>query len=174
MSTFASNLRRVSRRALRRDRYPGRATGTGPAFDEHLSLERIVRHENLLRAFNELKQWGGQAPGIDGIRLDDLSTAEAGQVFRQVERSILERHYVPHPTRTVSFPKPDGGTRQLRLATATDRTVAKAAYEGLADRIDAQLPEHAFVVNDPTVGGQSVSDAHVVEGSPDVVGGQHK
>lgn len=104
-----------------------------------LTLATVADPEFMLGVFRDLKSAGGQAPGLDGIRYDDLSTAEIAAVLRQVARAIRERRYRPYPTRSVFIDKPNGGRRELRIATVCDRVVAAAVYQVLADTIDQVL-----------------------------------
>ena len=144
MSMLGDNYRAASG-ASSRGRHRSRNQQRGlQLFGGQPTLERIVHHDNLMRVWNELKQFGGQAPGIDGIRFKKLSTTEAGKVLRQLEKSILDHSYRPRATRSVLIPKPSGGSRELRLATVFDRTVAKALSQALAEIVAAELLPTVF------------------------------
>lgn len=45
------------------------------------------------------------APGVDGVRYDDLSKGEWFELFRQVRDAILAGTYRPQPSRLVSIAK---------------------------------------------------------------------
>jgi hypothetical protein len=104
-----------------------------------LSLAAITDPENLLLVFRRLRATGGQAAGLDGIRFDDLSTAEVAGALRHVARAIRQRRYRPYPTRPVLIAKDNGRFRELRIASVCDRIVAAALYQALAAILDATL-----------------------------------
>lgn len=101
-----------------------------------LDLSKIADPENLLVAYEECRRDGGQAPGVDGLTYSDLSRTEVGQALRVVSRAILARRYRPCPPRLIRVPKPNGGCRELRLATIIDRAVSTALAEAITPGLD--------------------------------------
>jgi hypothetical protein len=95
------------------------------------TLAFVADHEFLLYVFEEMKSKGGQAPGLDGLRYDDLGRGESAAALRAVAKAILAGTYRPHPYRAVKVPKADGGTRELRLRNVIDRVVAGALFRAL-------------------------------------------
>lgn len=96
------------------------------------TLELVFSRENLFRSFQALKQEGGQAPGIDGIRYDDLSPQEAGDIMAELSERILRDTWRPSETRPVLIPKKSSSERrELRIAVIGDRFVAKALHDAM-------------------------------------------
>ncbi len=102
-------------------------------------FERITNSEYLLRVYRDLRQTGGQAPGLDGIRFSDLSITEAACALRVVAAAIRSGQYRPHATRAVQIPKANGGTRVLQIGAILDRVVGAGLHELLLLKGDAQL-----------------------------------
>jgi RNA-directed DNA polymerase len=103
------------------------------------SFSSVVNRENLLRVFKSLKAKGGQAPGVDGLRYTDVSTAEIGEVLQQVSISIHADDYQPQPIRSVRIPKPRGGHRNLKLMSIVDRVIATAVAEAIGPKLDERF-----------------------------------
>jgi hypothetical protein len=120
----------------REDRRRARQPLYAPQAGQQPVFERIVDHENLLRAFETLRQEGGKAPGIDGLTYDDFSRSEIADTLRTVSKSLAAQKYRPYPTRRVLVPKSAKRFRELRLATIVDRTVAKALQEAISRLLD--------------------------------------
>lgn len=91
-------------------------------------VEQIVHPDHLYQCYQEMRQEGGQAPGVDGLTYDDLSPSEVGQQVRSLAKSVLAGTYRPQQTRPAQIPKPKGGTRTLQIATLFDRVLGKALY----------------------------------------------
>lgn len=81
-----------------------------------LVIERMVRSENLLKAYQRVKSNGG-APGVDGMTVKML-----GNYLRcelpHIREMLLAGTYQPKPVRRVEIPKPGGGMRNLGIPTA--------------------------------------------------------
>jgi len=106
-------------------------------------LQRFASVENLMIAFQLLKEEGGQAPGVDRFDFDSFSNREAWGVLRTVSNGILTGSYIPDPVRIVEIPKPSGAMRRLSLQTLPDRTVAKALLLCLDRFFRLRLPRYA-------------------------------
>lgn len=104
--------------------------------------EEVFSRDNLARALRRVERNAG-APGIDGIRTDEL-------------RSWLHRHwpevivqldagtYRPQPVRRVEISKPSGGTRKLGVPTALDRMIGQAITQVLSPVFDPDFSDHSF------------------------------
>ena len=102
-------------------------------------LEAVIHQDNLHRVLELLQVRNGQAPGIDRIRCGDMSRNEWYQYFRDQRNGIQSGTYRPQPTRPVSLPKSNGGTRTLNLPVVADRVVAKAIAIALEARAEARF-----------------------------------
>jgi len=64
--------------------------------------------------------------------------------LRYDSECLLAGTYRPDPAREVKPPKPDGGTRTLRLRDVHDRVVAKACAHALDPILDPRLDDNNF------------------------------
>src|SRR5262245_20442502 len=100
-------------------------------------LARVADPRNLFLAFDTLSKKGGQAPGPDGLRYDDLTNSEVWSWARAAEKAILDGSYRPGPERRIQIPKSSGkGTRTLRLVSILDRAVSRAITQVLQPYLD--------------------------------------
>src|SRR6266568_6233242 len=95
------------------------------------TVEEIVEVGRLLRVAEELAQTGGQAPGSDGIRYDDLARDQLARILRDVTECVLDGSYRPGPTRRVPIPKSKGGRRYLSLPNVIDRIVGRSLHDAM-------------------------------------------
>lgn len=104
-------------------------------------LGKITHHENLALIWQQIRAFGGHAPGVDGMTFD-LSPSQYFEVMRNLSRALQNREYVPAPTRLVRIKKPAGGYRTLELPTIIDRVVGAAMAEALRVVLMNRLPRH--------------------------------
>jgi hypothetical protein len=119
----------------------------GKAREQFLAtlLRRTADARNLRQAWDHLAAHGGQAPGPDGLRYDDLDGGEVWDLLRTVERAILDDAYRPGPDRTVHIPKVGRpGRRTLRLASVVDRVVQRAIVQTVQPYLDPQFDDQSF------------------------------
>ena len=102
-----------------------------------ITLTQIAQPEFLYDGLRHLREHGGQAPGLDGIRYGDLSPSEWGEITRAISKALLRFSYRPQRTRKVPIPKP-GTTEQriLSLGSDCDRIVALAIHRTLEPHLD--------------------------------------
>ena len=83
-----------------------------------MNMEAILEMENMRAAYRVVKANDG-APGIDGMRVKEFgqSFARRWEVMRD---KLKEGTYEPAPVLGVEIPKPNGGVRQLGIATVQD------------------------------------------------------
>jgi len=120
--------------------------GTGPAerkraLTVHL-MERVVKRENLNRAYKRVKANKG-APGVDGMTVGDLR-GWIGEHKEEFIASLLQGDYQPSPVRGVEIPKPGGGVRQLGIPTVVDRLVQQAILQALEPILDPTFSESSY------------------------------
>jgi RNA-directed DNA polymerase len=102
------------------------------------NFDQLTAVENLVRIFEVIRREKGQAPGIDGIRYDDLSRREVYEIARQVSRALRQGRYRPHPARLRRIPKSDRRSyRTLRLRVIFDRVIATALTEMVTPLVDS-------------------------------------
>ena len=105
------------------------------------SLEKLAHHENLWLIYQALKEFRGHAPGADGMTYDQ-SPSQANKLLRNLSLAILNRCYVPGPTRSFRIEKPTGGFRILQIPNITDRAVGAALSESFRVLLMDRLPRH--------------------------------
>jgi RNA-directed DNA polymerase len=105
-------------------------------------MESCVERENMLKAWNRVKQNGGSA-GVDSLSIEetakDLKTKWTG-----IRDALLKGSYKPKPVRKVEIEKSGGGVRQLGIPTVTDRLVQQCMLQVLQPLIDPTFHKHSF------------------------------
>jgi RNA-directed DNA polymerase len=101
---------RVTRAATKRvaRRHEPGSTGSG------LLLAALTR-ENLQRALKRVRANKGVA-GVDGLDIDQ-TIAHLRTAWPAIREQLLSVMYRPSPVRRVTIPKPEGGERELGIAT---------------------------------------------------------
>ena len=119
---------------------PPRGNNPIPTTDQ--LMEQVVERENLRRAYARVRANAG-APGIDGMRVEDLRGHLKAR-WPEIERQLLSGTYRPQPVRRVEIPKPDGGKRLLGVPTVLDRFIQQALLQRLAPIFDPDFSEHSY------------------------------
>lgn len=107
-----------------------------------MSMEEVIRRENLLFAYQRVKSSGG-APGVDGVTVEALGQHLATH-WEVVKEDLMEGRYRSSPVRLVEIPKPSGGTRQLGIPTVLDRLIQQAVLQVLQPHFDATFSDDSF------------------------------
>jgi group II intron reverse transcriptase/maturase len=108
-------------------------------------LARTTDTRNLRCAWDYLSLNGGQAPGVDRMRFDDLDGQDVWTWARTVGKAIRDGTYRPAADLPVSIPKGSGrGTRTLSIPTVTDRVVQRAIVQVLQPYLDPQLSPNSY------------------------------
>lgn len=106
-------------------------------------MEEVVRRENVVVAYKRVVRNGG-APGVDGVRVDDLK-AHCREHWARVREELLSDEYRPQPVRRVEIPKPGGrGTRVLGIPTVLDRMIQQALLQVLQPMFDPTFSEESY------------------------------
>jgi RNA-directed DNA polymerase len=113
-----------------------------PASLGDLVIERMVRPENLLKAYQRVKSNGG-APGVDGMTVNQLGECLWRELSR-IREELLAGSYRPKPVRKVDIPKPGGGFRSLGIPTVLDRWIQQALTQVLTPLFDPGFSEWSF------------------------------
>jgi RNA-directed DNA polymerase len=112
--------------------------------DEQFQLKNLMSRDNLYQTALSLKQYAGDSPGPNEIRLSELTPSELGAMAGELARQIRKGTYKPRPRRAVPIEKPTGGTRILRIQDVEDKTVARRLKDALEPLIDSQFVEESF------------------------------
>lgn len=105
-------------------------------------LEETLNEANLQRAVKAVMANGG-APGIDGMKTDELPALFASH-GKEIAEAIRNRTYEPMPVRRKEIPKPNGGVRKLGIPTVRDRAVQQAITQALSPKADAAFSESSY------------------------------
>ena len=98
--------------------------------------DQVLERSNLQRALKQVRQNKG-APGIDGMRVDDLP-GFLRQNWPAIRAQLEAGRYCPQPVRRVRIPKADGRERLLGIPTVLDRFIQQA----IAQVVSAQWDPH--------------------------------
>lgn len=108
-----------------------------------MTMERVVRRENMFAALKRVRSNGG-APGIDGMTVEDLPTL-VRERWQRIKVELLDGDYRPSPVRRVEIPKPGGGgMRKLGIPTVLDRLIQQALLQVMGPEIDPTFSDSSF------------------------------
>lgn len=108
-----------------------------------MTMERVLRRENMLAAMKRVRANGG-APGVDGVTVKELP-ALVREHWARIRAELLDGAYMPAPVRRVEIPKPDGGgMRKLGIPTVLDRLIQQALLQVMGLVIDPTFSESSF------------------------------
>ena len=139
--------------------------------DEHadeqdvVTIEEVTRRENMLRAYQRVKQNKGSA-GVGGMTVDELMPYLRSH-WARIRDEIREGQYRPQPVLLVEIGKPGGrGMRRLGIPTVVDRMIQQALLQVLQPQIDPTLSESSYGFRPGRSAHQAVERAreHVVAG----------
>jgi len=107
-----------------------------------VSVEYVVRRENMLQAWNQVKANKG-APGIDGITIEEFPEFAKAN-WEGIKSSLEEGCYIPSPVKRVEIPKDKGGVRKLGIPIVMDRVIQQAISQVLSPVFDPHFSESSF------------------------------
>jgi RNA-directed DNA polymerase len=128
-------------------------------------IQQVVRRENMLAAYRRVVRNGG-APGVDGMKVDDL-WAYCQEHWARIRGELLSGTYRPQPVRQVMIPKPGGGgRRKLGIPTALDRMIQQAINQVLTPILDPTFSDasYGFRPGRGAHGAVKVARAHMAAG----------
>lgn len=125
-----------------------------PAYRFYLLYDKVYRDDILLHAYRLARSNGG-APGVDGVRFEDIEAAGMEEWLVGLREQLRTETYKPQPVRRVMIPKPGGGERPLGIPTIRDRVAQTAAKLVLEPIFEADLSDSAYGYR----AGRSAQDA---------------
>lgn len=105
-------------------------------------MQLICRHENIRRAYKQVKQNKGVA-GIDQMPVEKFAkwfTVEG----ENLTESLLKGTYQPQAAKFAEIRKPDGSMRKLGIPTVTDRIIQQAIAQELSPIYEQQFSENSY------------------------------
>src|SRR6516162_3989250 len=130
-----------------------------PAYRFYLLYDKVYRADILAHAYALSKQHGG-APGVDGVRFEDIEAAGRERWLAAVEEELRTGTYRPHPVRRVMRPKEGGGERPLGIPTIRDRVVETAALLTLEPIFEADMEATAYGYRPGRTAREAVQEVH--------------
>jgi retron-type reverse transcriptase len=85
---------------------------------------RVFSRENVYAALERVQKNGG-APGVDGMRVEELPE-HLRQHWGSIRQKLDTGKCRPSPVKRVEIPKPGGGKRKLGIPTVFDRLIQQA------------------------------------------------
>ena len=117
-------------------------TGASSIPEAQCLLERMVERDNMVKAYNRVKQNRGAA-GIDKMTVGELP----GYLRRNwylIKEQLLKGTYRPKPVRRVEIPKAGGGVRYLGIPTVLDRLIQQAMHQILCPLFDPMFSDSSY------------------------------
>ena len=121
---------------------PARAGPERPAAGQGPLMEAVVEPGNLKKALARVRRNKG-APGIDGMRVDELGDHLKGH-WPEIRSRLLDGSYTPQPVRRVEIPKASGGVRPLGVPTVLDRFIQQAVMQVLQGEWDPSFSDASY------------------------------
>ena len=114
-----------------------------PGTERPMTMEDVLRRENLMAAHRRVKSNGG-SPGVDGMTVDELGPYLVRH-WKAIREALRTGTYRPQAVRLVEIPRPGGrGVRRLGIPTVLDRLVQQAILQVLQPRFDATFSDSSF------------------------------
>lgn len=118
-----------------------------PKFRFYSLYDRIYRKDVLEAAWKHVGR-KGKASGVDGVRAEDILSADGGveSFLGQIQEELRSKRYRASPVKRVYIPKADGKKRPLGIPTLKDRVVQMAVVMILEPILEADFCDcsHGF------------------------------
>jgi len=105
--------------------------------------DKVCRADILAHAYALSKSNGG-APGVDGVRFEDVEAYGRERFLAELQAELEEKRYRPDAVLRVMIPKPNGGDRPLGIPCIRDRVVQTAAKLVLEPIFEADFTASAY------------------------------
>ncbi len=114
-----------------------------PDYRFYALYDKVCRPDILVHAYALAKSNGG-APGVDGVRFEDIASYGVEEFLAELRQELQEQRYRPQAVLRVMIPKPDGGARPLGIPTIRDRVVQGAVKLVLEPIFEADFTDDAY------------------------------
>jgi len=114
-----------------------------PNFRFYAVYDKVYRPDVLAHAYALSKANGG-APGVDGVRFEDIEASGRERFLAELRDELQEKRYRPDAVLRVMIPKANGGERPLGIPTVKDRVAQAAAKLVLEPIFEADFTDNTY------------------------------
>ena len=109
----------------------------------HALYDKLYREDVLRFAYQRCRANHG-APGVDGVRFEDIEADGVESWLGELAKRLKEKTYQAEAIRRVYIPKPNGKLRPLGIPTIRDRVAQMATVLVLGPIFEADLPPEQY------------------------------
>lgn len=141
-----------------------------PEFRFYALYDKIYREDILYHGWKLVRANGG-APGVDGVKLEEIEERGATLWLEELREELQAGEYKASPVRRVWIPKPGGGQRPLGIPTVKDRVVQMAMKLVIEPIFEQDFEDNAYGYRPKRSALDAVKEVHgaLKEGRTDVV-----